>query len=755
MNKIILIGTLLVVVVSLSPLITADSNLAPPNNIRVTNIPQLNNEEQVFICPTDTTIIIANWRDFRLGYRQIGIGRSIDAGQTWTDSLISPDMQYYFADAWQSDPTLTVDRSGNFIMSVLDFLPGNNTGNSVISFYRSTDKGLSWTGPVPAHQPGSWFEDKQFITVDRTGGLFDGRLYCAWCRFPNPDRIMLVSSGDGGLTFSDTITVGPVQHSSGCGSSPVDAGQFAIPIVSANGNVHVFWMGTNLDSTGGCTANTTIKQRVSTDGGLTFGTPEQNILPVTGYMYASGGINIYSMPVGDADITNGPFRGNLYLAFTNVGAEDSLGHPDVDFIRSTDNGQTWSSRFAINDDSNSIAIDNFHPWMITNEEGVIICVFYDQRFDAPSYYRFDLNAAYSFDGGQTFTTNHRISSVSSSPANLKPIIEPAPGNNVVLPAGISSVAQPMAGVIGEYIGVTAFHDKINAVWTDTRDGNQEVYTANWALPLLEPRLQTPPSGSYQHPRPHLAWATSWKQNQDRYRVELSNSPTFASLANASVVDTNFLVTDSLPDGVYYWRVKGFKIPTGDSSGYSKVWSFEVDNTAPAAPTLLSPADNTTVPDSQPTFGWSASALPQIALGSPVSYDLFVSTDSTFPGTLATRSYLNLATTTYRPADKLTPSTLYFWRVRAKDALGNASLSVTFDVTYSPSCCVGKRGNINCFGVIDLADLSALVSYLTGGGFVTCCFDAMNVNGIGIVDLADLSYLVCYLTGGGCILPNCP
>jgi len=72
-----------------------------------------------------------------------------------------------------------------------------------------------------------------------------------------------------------------------------------------------------------------------------------------------------------------------------------------------------------------------------------------------------------------------------------------------------------------------------------------------------------------------------------------------------------------------------------------------------------------------------------------------------------------------------------------------------------TCCVGKRGNVNCTGITDLSDLSALVSYLTGGGYVLCCVDASNVNGIGIVDLSDLSALVSYLTGGGFVLPVCP
>ncbi len=70
------------------------------------------------------------------------------------------------------------------------------------------------------------------------------------------------------------------------------------------------------------------------------------------------------------------------------------------------------------------------------------------------------------------------------------------------------------------------------------------------------------------------------------------------------------------------------------------------------------------------------------------------------------------------------------------------------------CCTGTRGNVNYLGIVDLADLSALVSYLTGGGYVLPCPDEANINDAGIVDLADLSALVSYLTGGGYVLPLC-
>jgi hypothetical protein len=730
----------------------SDSSFPIPANIRITNTPQLSNEEQVIICPTDSATVMANWRDFRLGYRQIGLGRSTDGGATWSDSLISPDMQFFGLASWQSDPTLTVDRFGNYVMSVLDFIPGDNTSNSVISFYRSTDKGISWTGPFVPSVNGLWFEDKQFITMDRTGGSYEGALYCVWARFPNPVRIMVVRSTDGGITWSDTSVIGPVQHPSSCGYD-VDAGQFAIPIVSANGDLHVFWMGAQMDSVD-CAGYYSIKQRTSADGGASFA-PEQVLLNVRGYMTAAGGVNTYSMPVGDADISSGPFAGNLYLAFANIGPED-VGRSDVDFIRSTDNGATWSSRITINDDQNSSLNDHFHPWLVCNEDGILACVFYDQRYD-PSHYSFDLNAAYSFDGGETFTTNHRISSVSSSPSFAKSQSGSDSDGPLVQPIAGTSMMRPMAGKIGEYVGVSAFHHKINAVWTDTRDGNQEVYSARWQLPLLEPRLLLPTSTGYQPATQTFRWATTWKSTEDRYRLEVSAVNDFSTILVSQVVDTNYYVS-SLPlaDGLYYWRVKAFKIPTADSSASSAVATFWVDGTVPTTPTLISPTNNTVIPDSLPTFHWSASSLRVASPASLVTYDLQVSSDSLFPATAATRNYVDLVANSLKPANKLLRDVQYYWHVRAKDAAGHiGDYSSMFRVMHKASCCVGITGDINGDGRVDVGDLSFVVCLLTGFGCTPLCFAEANVNAIGGIDLADLSALVSFLTGGGYVLPNCP
>jgi hypothetical protein len=90
-------------------------------------------------------------------------------------------------------------------------------------------------------------------------------------------------------------------------------------------------------------------------------------------------------------------------------------------------------------------------------------------------------------------------------------------------------------------------------------------------------------------------------------------------------------------------------------------------------------------------------------------------------------------------------------VKATNAVGMFIQSFTVHV----GCCIGTTGNVNVTGIVDLSDLSALVSYLTGGGYVLQCEEEANVNNAGIVDLSDLSALVSYLTGGGYVLPNCP
>ncbi|MFQ5454364.1 MAG: sialidase family protein, partial [Candidatus Zixiibacteriota bacterium] len=286
-------------------------SIPPPVNYQISSpSSQLQNEEQVWVCPIDSNIVIADWRDFRLGYRQVGIGRSIDGGNTWTDSLLSPDMQVFTR---QSDPCLTVDKDGNFYICVLDYQPIATTiwDSSYISFHKSTDKGISWTGPVTIEDTlGPYFEDKQFITVDWTDGIYSGNIYVAWARFPNPDRIMFCRSTDGAASFDDTLIVGPTMDGSYCGWGTLDAGQFACPLVGNDGSVYVFWIGGDLDSNT-CEYNSSLKIVKSIDGGETFTVPIIIRHTAGSWWQVDGDVDVYNQPAPAADITGGPFDGNL------------------------------------------------------------------------------------------------------------------------------------------------------------------------------------------------------------------------------------------------------------------------------------------------------------------------------------------------------------------------------------------------------------------------------------------------------------
>jgi len=562
----------------LSVVLVAGISLATPpvpSNYPIsTYSPELQNEEQIWICPTDSTAVIAVWRDFRLGYRQVGIGREFVPG-FWIDSLISPSMQMF---SWQSDPTLTVDRDGNFYISVLDFEPGSHNDSSYISFLKSTDKGVSWAGPYTVVDTiGPYFEDKQFIVTDMTTGPHSGNVYIAWARFPNPDRMMFARSTDGAVTWDDTLIVGPVQDDQNCGWGEFDAGQFANPLVGSDGAVYVHWIGTDLDSTE-CVGYNALKMVKSTDGGVSFTAPEVIRHTAGNWWQIDGGVDVYNQPTSAADISGGPFDGNLYMAYANADTSNTNDF-NIEFIRSSDGGTTWSEPYYINDDVTgpSAIHDQFHPWMVINTQGTLAILFYDQRRD-PGHTLFDTYAAYSFDGGESFTTNHRISEVQIDPANLKSTKD-GKSNQPNPQMDPTASRSPMAGLIAEYIGISTYNDYVQACWTGTVSGDQNVWGANWTIPLMKPRLLSPDSGgTLLADVPIFDWATAWKDDDDDYEIQVSRDAGFTNLVVWQGPDTS--IYQAFPgilkvDTTYYWRVKATRISDGQDSEYSNVWIFTV------------------------------------------------------------------------------------------------------------------------------------------------------------------------------------
>jgi hypothetical protein len=725
---------------------------AQPTNYQISRplSPQLQNEEQILYHPIDPNVIVCTYRDFQLGYRRCSIARSTNNGATWNDYLNDLLMNF---NNWQSDPTATYDAAGNFILCYLDFsstFPTSAPDSSFVIFIRSTDKGETWEGPYPVvDPPGPWFEDKQFITADRTGGAHDGNVYVGWARFPNPTRIMFARSTDGGVNWSDTLVVGPKQPLGPCGSGIIDAGQFTQPIVDADGDVYVFWSGTELDQDL-CVGYYTMKMSKSTDGGQTFSIPEPIFLyyPVG---TVDGSIQVYNAPAGDADISGGPYDGNIYISTTNGNASDVFYHADIDFIKSTDGGQTWLDPLRINDDPLGVDVDQFHPWLVVNDEGIISVIFYDQRID-PAHYEFDVFAAYSFDGGETFTTNERITDVSSSPDQLRPMVH-NPYEGRFDDNGDYIALSPLAGKIAEYIGVSMNGDNVTAAWTDTRNGNQDVFGATWTLPFLKPRLFGVADGGYMGSGlDSLWWSTCWKESDDQYRVEIDDDPGFGSIDVSEVVTDNKLFsTDfSLPDGVYHWRVKGFRISADDSTSYSSSWTFEIDTFIQGPPDLFAPIGGELTTEASPIFMWGTLVLQKLNPDAPQFFRLQVSDNSSFDGSGVFLQYEDIVDdgeliTVFPLPDPLPAEGIYFWRVQRYDLAGNTSAwSTTGSFEYLEYICGDADGNLT----VNISDAVYIVNWVFKGGPAPDPLAAGDANNDGNTNISDAVHIIDWVFKGG-------
>ncbi|HOP07532.1 MAG TPA: hypothetical protein PLF13_09600 [candidate division Zixibacteria bacterium] len=746
---------------------------------------ELQNEEQVWYNPIDSLVLVADWRDFRLGYRQIGYGFSTDGGNSWFASLVPTANQMFMQ---QSDPTLTVDNSGIFYMSMLDYQPSATSlyDSSYISFLISSDNGQTWSGPYTVEDGlGYYFEDKQFITVDRTGGTYDGNVYVAWARFPNPTRIMFARSTDGALTFDDTLIAGPVQEDAVCGWGSYDAGQFANPAVGADGSVYVFWNGGVLDPVE-CDYNYGIKMVKSTDGGQSFTAPQLIRKTYGNWEQVDGGVDVYNQPVAAVDISGGERHGNMYIAYASVDPTNISNYEyNIEFIRSLDNGETWTEPIYINDDMTGFGatLDQFHPWMVCDERtGVLTCVWYDQRTDPVNHFKFDLFGAYSFDGGATFTLNHRISDVSIDPSFAKSDTPPIEGRGTPDFETPMMTAGVRAGLFAEYIGVTTFREKVTAVWTDTRNGNQDAFGASYLMPFIEPRLITPTDGIVTDElNPVFVWSTCWYEDDDHYRLEVSDDPGFGTVLYDCTPDDNqgvYAGPALVWGNTYYWRVKAFRYSAGDSTDWSAVYSYTIGDPVCYAAgdvnndgLVLSVADLNYLGDYLANAGAPPPVLYQADINGDCKIDMldyalcaayFVNGLGVFdeypvptccdPETVVGGCCVGDSCMILHPDN---------CSVYGYDYRGDGNIC---DGVMCMGCC-RLVGDVNHDGAgPDISDLVYIVSYMFQGGPEPPCkltlgseyFPECDINGSGYgPDITDLVYLVSYMFQGGPAPAPCP
>jgi hypothetical protein len=380
------------------------------------------NEPSMAIDPTDPRNIVIGWRQFDTvasNFRQAGVAYSHDGGETWTFPGVLQPGQF------RSDPVLAADSRG-----VFHYYSLSTTTNA--EMFVSVDKGVTWTGPVPA-----FGGDKTWLASDTTGGAGTDHLYAIWnsqftCCAPGTD---FTRTTDGSATFD-----GPYATPSKPKWGTVD--------VASDGTVLV--VGTRLSSTAYPLPHLLVSSSNAQNASQSPSFDRVTGITLGGETYTGGTPNpggLMGQVWVAADRSGGPTDGNVYV----LGSVDPAGSDplDVHFARSTDGGATFSAPVRVND--RAPGAWQWFGTLSVAPDGRIDVVWNDTRID-PSGRLSELYYAYSTDAGSTWS------------AGL-----------AVTPAFDSGLGYPNQNKMGDYYHMVSEAEGAALAYAATFRGGQDVY----------------------------------------------------------------------------------------------------------------------------------------------------------------------------------------------------------------------------------------------------------------------------------------
>jgi hypothetical protein len=414
-------------------------------NIQVTHDADLNNarsESSLVINPNNPLQMVAASKKFNNIHTYdftLATEYSSDGGHSWNDSaaLAMPGFTV------MTDPTMAWDDAGNvFLVGLAGHDPPTWVVDGIV-IYKSTDGGATWGAPQMIHE--STGDDKQWAAGDgNPASPHHGNVYAVW---DDSGSIRFARTKDHGATW-----IGPGAGAPPAGGAITTGSYYPEINVAADGTIYVVSI-----------AGSEIRLLVSSDGGDSFvsaTSPATGITTLESQLPFSDGFAVF--PGGNFRLVTDPtacaFGNTVTVAWSDRREPVSR----IYFARSLDRGATWvtgPSGSPLLSGSLPSSFQHFHPQIVVDPNGVIGCSFYEFG-PKPTENLIDLIMAQSFDGGASFVHF----TVTDQPWN--PTVD-APWSH-----GDSSVT-----FIGDYMGLDASSRGFYPLWTDTRTGIQELWTA--------------------------------------------------------------------------------------------------------------------------------------------------------------------------------------------------------------------------------------------------------------------------------------
>jgi hypothetical protein len=421
-----------------------------------------------------------------------GFSTSSDGGQTWTSGFFptaGPN------GATEGDPSLGVDRSGNFHFAGLGT---DAKGNFGIIVNNSTDGGQSWSPAVVVQLDNG--ADKEWLAVgpDPVQKNQDN-IYVTWTSFQRTGaQLRLGRSTDGGSTWTTQTVFAPTPDPNP--ANPQNSLTFSNPVVDRfTGRLYIpFLQFSQLDQD-------FIRMLISDDGGETFsfatfnvpGAPFPTVLPITQpgtltecgatiirpmgrppFISLNARLTIHAGPSAPGGVTSLPRfvqasrltvqpalaarNGTVYLAWSNstsLSFGDPASHSNILFMRSDDGGQTWTGPVQVN---RSAANDVQHvlPALTIDEDPNGVHVLYFSQHADESV---DVDLANSHDRGATFPADRTIH-VTSTPFILPPSNVPIP--SALQPFSTTNYDRQIAQcyALGEYLSVASSNGTVHTLF---------------------------------------------------------------------------------------------------------------------------------------------------------------------------------------------------------------------------------------------------------------------------------------------------